>query len=250
MGFVKKKARARSFSVVFLGFVLSACTHTIDFSTSHFAVPHVSEKQFGGNAYASSAQVSKITVVSSLDGNPPTNSIAINEDEDVTSLLLLDDIAAGFDMALIGPMELFYEDGRAGLRIQFLGHGSGAGSFVGSIQGAYDTFDEASSSDSYQVDSNVETTQYGMSLGKKTDNIIVYVSYIHEKHKIDTTVVNGSGSFGPYNDEGIHKTYSFGLSSHRPGLLAGIEYNYVDMAWNDSTTDTQESLGLRLGFEW
>tara|TARA_B100000749_G_scaffold28537_1_gene20103 strand:+ start:102865 stop:103572 length:708 start_codon:yes stop_codon:yes gene_type:complete len=233
------------------------CSHTVDFRSSHFAVPHVADEQWQGQVAFSSAQPTEITLIADKESNPPDRTIDINDDTSeegfFETLFVLDTFGLETDLTLFPQVELYlYGTSNFGLRWQFLGHGNGAGKWVASIQGAYGTWNDESGTEAELdfADTQVTTSELGLSIGYKFERAIVYISGIQNTHTTETEVINSHGTFGPYEDEGIHTTVSLGVSTYGPGFLLGLEYNAINIEWNESLEDTQETLGLRLGFGW
>ncbi|MEC9282348.1 MAG: hypothetical protein VX642_06525 [Bdellovibrionota bacterium] len=233
--------------------ILISCSHTIEFPTSRFAVPYVATDSLKGNVNVHISDPASITVATNLDGNPPTHGpVSINTDgvDDITDLISADGIGIGVELAIAGPLEIFYDTKMAGLRWQVLGHGGGAGTWVASIQGGLTGFEETTSQSDYSASSKVKSTQKGISVGRQGERVLGYVSYLEETHSVETNISNSNGSFGPYDDSGKHKIYSVGMSTYSSHFLIGIEYSYANIEWDTNISDVHEAVGLRVGFAW
>jgi hypothetical protein len=229
-----------------------SCSHTVDFKTSHFAVPHVDEGNWGGSISTSVGAPSKITFVDDISTNPPTrNGIGINEDVDLGTLLLLDTIFIEAELGLgSSSFELFHEKGINGLRWQFWGFGSGKNQWVATVQGGAGSFSDQTTENTDTANTKITSMQKGMSIGYKTEKSIIYVSYIKNEHSGSTDVVNTNGSFGPYEDEGVHQHYGIGVSTYGPGILLGVEYNFIQLDWDGVSRKNQETVAARIGYSW
>lgn len=236
-------------------FFLSACSHTLKFRASHFAVPVTGENQWDGYAALVGAAVTKVTVIENIETNPPTrNSVKINEDVDAADLVFANNIGVDAGLTVWKGIDLFLDNSLVGFRYQFLNHGAGPHNWVASLQGAYGQKDNTSSITSggstSEAKSKIITSQAGISLGYKLEHVVPYLSYIYESHDASTDVTNNSGSFGPYKDNGIHQYYSVGITSHERGFLYGVEYSRIQIKWDRSEEKPQDSMGLRFGFAW
>lgn len=240
---------------IFFGFLFSACTHTIEFRTSHFASPVTGENQWNGQIAGVASATTKVTVINDITANPPTrNSVEVNKSVDVGDVFLVNNIGFDASLSILRSLDIYVDSSLYGLRWQFLNHGSDVDVWVGAIQGAYgERSDSTSNSDSgvtSKADSKIKTTQAGISLGYKLASIVPYVSYIQENNEISTSVTNGGGNFGPYVDKGSHRNFSVGLSSHGRGILYAIEYNMINITWERAEDAYQNAAGLKLGFAW
>lgn len=237
--------------------MLSACSHTINLRSNHFASPVVADNQWSGHMAGAATGVTTITVVNNYTTNPPDRtSVEVNKDLDAASLLLLTNIGFDASISLVKSLELYLDSSLYGLRWQFLNHGATTDSVVASIQGAYGTKSKTSSeSDANNVvtaeaKSDVTTTQYGGSIGYRFAKIAPYVSYIHETHSVKTTVTNNGTTFGPYDDKGVHDYYSIGMTTVGPGLSLALEYSMININWDRASKAYQNAVGAKLGFAW
>lgn len=234
---------------------LSACSHTLKFRASHFAIPVTGENQWDGYAAAVGATVTKATIVENMEANPPTrNSVRINEDVDAADLVLVNNIGFDAGLTIWKSTDLYLDNSLLGFRYQFLNHGASPRNWVATLQGAYGQKDNTTSITSggstSEAKSKIITSQVGISLGYKLDHFVPYFSYIYEFHDASTDVTNPSGSFGPYKDNGIHQYYSAGITSLGKGLFYGAEYSRIQIKWDRSTEKPQDAMGLRIGFAW
>lgn len=238
---------------------LAACSHTVDFRSSRFAVPHVKENQWQGSVTFGVADSTKITLISDRESNPPGRTISVNQDVSYESLIetlfTFDKYGILFDITLFPQVEFFGDDqGLYGLRWQFLGNGSATNVFVASLQGGIGSFTESTGSELDATPdlakSDISTTETGLSVGYKWDKAIGYVSYLQDKHTAKSTVTNTHGTFGSYTDKGNHNIISVGISSHSSAFMFGVEYNLLDIAWNGLPSEKQESFGFRAGYSW
>lgn len=234
----------------------TACSHTVDFRTAHFQKPTVNEKQWGGTVAVSMSPPTQVEIISNRTSNPPGRVVTINEDIDVGSLLLLDDINIEAGIAVVHSLELYYQADVAGLKWQFLNPGGAKNTWVASIFAGYGTWSSTSGGSSDEAVSDVKTTQYGTSIGYQFDKTVVYVSYIQDSHDVETNVTNSNGNFGPYEDKGVHKAVGIGLSAVFNHFRLGLEYNLVTSDWSTENNDfndlseSQDGLGVQLGFTW
>lgn len=238
-----------------LSFLLVSCTHTIDFRTTHFASPVVGEKQWSGHVAAVGSGVTKVTVVNDIASNPPArNSVEINKNVSVADMMGLNNLSLDASLNVWQGLDLFLDGSLGGFRYQFLNHGAADQVWVGAVHGAYASRTVSTSSTTSGVESkaesNVLTTQAGISLGYKVHFVVPYISYIHEAHEVSTTVTNGSGTFGSFPDKGTHQYYSVGLASHQRGLSFALEYNMIDISWDRAEKSYQNSAGAKIGFSW
>lgn len=255
---MKLKFLLQPLALVIIALFNSNCSHTVDFRSSHFAVPHVNEKQWAGNVSMSVAKPTEVTLISDSESNPPGRNVSVNEDVSLESIFeimfTIDMYGVEFDLTVAPQLEFYTSGNVYGLRWQFLGYGSGANSYVASLQGGVGNF--ASSSGSREnspkdyARSDIRTTQMGLSVGYKWDKVLVYGSYVQDQHEATTSVENDNGDFGPYTDSGEHGIVSLGVSSHSSSTLFGVEINGVNAKWNDSVSDTSESIGVRIGYQW
>lgn len=238
--------------LIAIGVLSVSCSHTVDFKTSHFAVPHVNENNWGGSVSASVGAPSKITFVDDISTNPPTrNGLGINEDVDLGTLLLLDTIFVEAELGLGSTgVELFHEKGVNGLRWQFWGFGGGKNHWVATVQAGAGSFSDKTTENTDYANTKITSRQKGMSIGYKSEKTIAYASYIKNEHSGSTDVVSSNGTFGPYSDEGTHQHYALGVSTYGPGLILGVEYNYVQLDWEGVTRENQETVAARIGYSW
>nr|WP_295905387.1 hypothetical protein [uncultured Bdellovibrio sp.] len=236
--------------------LVSGCSHTINFRASHFAVPVTGENQWSGHIAGVGSAVTKITVVNDITSNPPTrSSLKVNEDVDVGDLMMINNIGVDASLTVFKATDITLDNSLFGLRYQFLNHGAGPQNWVASIQGAYGERTTSKSQDSgsseSKAESKVKTAQAGLSLGYKLEKIVPYISYIYESNEVKTDVTNPHGSFGPYNDKGIHQYYSIGLTSYGKGIVYGIEYSRLSIDWDRANNiEGQDAMAVKLGFAW
>ena len=254
--------------LIALAALCTACSHTIDFRASHFAIPIVSDEQGGGYFSISGSQPTKVKVISDRASNPPGRDFAINE-EDIAedffeTLFAVDLIGIELGVSVLPSLEIYtYGGSLFGLKWQLIGDSKQGNGLVASIQGGYGKFSTTSSSGSTttteEAKSAVTTTQYGGSLGYKAGSAVFYVSHIQNAHSVETDVVNPSGTFGPYEDSGIHGSTSIGISTYAKALLIGLEYTITKAVWDPDTTlapnhngaeDQSEGGGIRIGLKW
>ncbi len=63
---------------------LSACSHTLRFRASHFAVPVTGEDQWSGHVALVGAAETRVTVINNMVSSPPERSVVkINDDNDI-----------------------------------------------------------------------------------------------------------------------------------------------------------------------
>lgn len=260
---------AKFLSLLTLLLVTTACSHTIDFRGSYFAIPIVQNESMQGYISGSGSRPTEVTLVSDRSSNPPGRSIAINSDtssaEDFfESVFALNLIGIEGGLALFPQFEIYtYSFHTFGLKYQFIGDAKEGKGFVASLQGGYGSFKDSSSassgSGSDEAVSEVKTVQYGGSLGYKFGKGVFYISHLLNSHSVDTDVTNTSGTFGTYKDNGVHTTSSIGVSTFTKGFLASIEYTITNAKWDPSidvapahsgAEDTHDGAGVRLGLTW
>ena len=76
-----------------------------------------------------------------------------------------------------------------------------------------------------------------------------YISVIQEQHDTKTEVDNSYGHFGVFENSGRHDYISIGVSTVGKGLKAALEYNYIQLKWDDVSAK-QNTFGILLGAEW
>ena len=163
--------------------------------------------------------VTKVTVVKDINTNPPDRSaVEINKDADYGDLVLANNIGFDASLTLGKGVEFYLDSNLAGLRWQFLNNGNSNQVWTAAVLGAIGSKDkttsQSDSTSSSEAKSDVDSSQVGLSVGYKFTGFVPYVSYIHETHKVSTTVTNSHGNFGPYEDNGVHDYYSIGISTH------------------------------------
>lgn len=247
------------FGLFFALFALSACSHTIKFRASHFAIPITSEKQWGGQAAISGSSVTKVSVVNDYTTNPPLRTdIGINRDSDLN----VDDTffagafsAIGLDanLSVLNSLDVYLESSLIGLRWQFLNHGSTSETVVAAIQGGIANREESESitsgGNTASAKSKIRTNQLGISVGYQYANVVPYISYVQEKHEVTTDITNTGGNF-EYKDNGTHKYIALGLTKRLKDLTYAIEYTKVLIDWDRADSTTQGALAARIGFAW
>ena len=167
-----------------VSFFLMGCSHTVDFRSSHFAVPHVADEQWQGQVAFSSAQPTEITLIADKESNPPDRTIDINDDTSeegfFETLFVLDTFGLETDLTLFPQVELYlYGTSNFGLRWQFLGHGNGAGKWVASIQGAYGTWNDESGTEA-ELDFADTQVKYGK---EYTYHVYKYIAVVGAKYR-------------------------------------------------------------------
>lgn len=237
---------------------LSSCAHTIDLRTSHFLTPTVSEGQWGGSVSLSGAQPSKITLVNDITTNPPTRTgVKINDDITVSDLFMLSGFGFDLNLSPYPSLEIFIDNYTLGLKWQFLNYGfvddGVVGSFIGAYGGKSTTIDVSSSGQpGSHSTSNVSTLRLGASVGYQFVHAFKwspYLSIIHEQHNAKTEVDNSYGHFGAYENSGRHEVLSVGASTVGKGLKMALEYNFIQLNWDDVNAN-QNTVGFLIGGEW
>ena len=245
--------------IIFALCTLSACSHTVKFRASHFAIPITSEKQWGGQIAISGSSVTKVTLVNDYTTNPPTRTnVWINRDSDLDvddSLFAGAFSAIGVDgnLSVLNSLDVYLESSLVGLRWQFLNHGSTSETVVAAIQAGVANRSESetitSGGNSSSAKSNIRTNQLGISVGYQYPNVVPYISYVEEKHEVTTDITNTGGDYS-YKDNGTHKYIALGLTKRLKDLTYAIEYTRVIAKWDRSTEETQGALAARVGFAW
>ncbi|WP_374029114.1 hypothetical protein [Bdellovibrio bacteriovorus] len=234
--------------------VLSGCGHTINFRASHFAVPMTGEEQWSGHVAPVVASATKVNVINDITSNPPLRSeVRINEDITAGDLIYVTNIGLDASVNVLKGTDIILDNSLLGLRFQFLNHGVKENAWVAALHGAIGKRNVSTSETSgttSDADSDVSSTQAGISLGYKYAFFVPYLSYIYESHDVSTKVTNSHGSFGPYDDKGVHQYYSLGVTTHGKGLRFAVEYNYINIKWDNSDNKSQNTLGLKVGFAW
>lgn len=238
-------------------FAFSACTHTIKFRTSHFALPITAEHQWGGQVAASSSSVTAVTLVNDFTSNPPTRTkVRVNEDadaEDVFFLGIFSSVGLHGNLAVLNSLDVFIENSILGLRWQFLNHGSTSETWVAALQGGVGNRSESESIEGggniSSVSSKIRTTQAGISIGYQYAQVVPYISYIQEKHEVTTDIDNQGGTFN-YEDNGTHQHISLGITKKPKDLTYAFELTHTLINWDRGTPTTQNGLAAKLGFAW
>ncbi len=243
------------FTLFLLSINIIACTHTLKFRAAHFASPVVSEKQWSGHAALIAASITKVTIINDVETNPPRrDEVLINADLDAGDLLMLNRLGLDISLSPLKSLELYIQDAYGGLRWQLLNHSAKSDAFVAAIHGALASKSSSSttsiSGGESKSSSDIRSRQGGISIGYKFKEFVPYLSYIYENHKASTRVDNPNGSFGPYEDSGIHQYYAIGFSTHKVGGHLALEYNRVQILWDRSKISWQDSTGLKLGYAW
>lgn len=255
----KSRMVMKIFGVFFALFALSACSHTIKFRASHFAIPITSEKQWGGQVAISGSSVTKVSLVNDYTTNPPTRTdVGINRDSDLD----VDETffagafsAVGLDanLSILNSLDLYSESSLIGLRWQFLNHGSTSETVVAAIQAGVASREESESitsgGNTSTAKSKIRTNQLGISVGYQYANVVPYISYVREKHEVTTDITNTGGNF-EYKDEGTHQYLAVGLTKRLKALTYAIEYTRVLAKWERSEEKSQGALAARIGIAW
>ncbi len=235
----------------------TSCAHVIEFRSSHFLTPTVSDQQWGGSFSLSAATPSKVRVVDNISGNPPVvGNVVVNDDITISDALLLGKLGMDFNLSLFPSLEAYLTGSTYGLKWQFMNHAKYDHNWVGSLMvglGGRSISDsiEQSGQPEEKVTSKVSTQKVGLSLGyAKSKSFTPYVSYVHEQHKVKTEVDNSHGHFGPYENEGQHDYATIGLSTKYDGILAAIEYNFIFLDWKDAEYKKHNTIGLLFGIQW
>ncbi len=241
--------------LIFISAALSACSHSVTLRASHFATPIVADDQWGGQLSLVGTSVTKVTLVNDLTSNPPLrNSILINDDIDIADSLYINRLSIDGRLTVWSGLEAYIDGALWGLRYQFLNHQGGTNKWVASaLVAAGNRKSETSrswGSSTAEGESEVKSRQAGLSVGYKFEDVVPYISYIHEKHEAETKVMGTNGNFGPYYDSGIHQYYSIGITSHKKGLAYAAEYSRIYIDWEDGSPTNQDAFGLKIGLAW
>lgn len=241
------------FSLLFLmafSFFTLSCTHTIDIRSSHFLTPKTGDEQWSGSVSFSGSQPTKITLVDDISANPPVQDpININKNLSVSDIFIFTSMDLNFNISVYPSLELLINTSTYGLKWQFLNHGSSSDAWVASIMGAMGSSTSSQTSNADRSESTLNTSRYGVSVGHTFNYVLPYVSYINEQHKTTTQVNNSHGRFGDYKNTGRHEYLTVGLSTAKTGFKAALEYNMINILWDD-VKGYQNTVGLLLGFEW
>lgn len=236
--------------------LFTSCSHTLEFRASHFATPVASSHPWQGLVSLVSAGNTKVTVINDITTNPPGRSrLAINESVSPSELLLVGHLGIDLSLGVLTGLDLFIENSLLGVRYQILNPGDQEDVWVGAIHGAFGEKNQSTvksqSNNESSAESKIITAQAGVSLGYRFSEWIPYFSYIHELNQVSTKVKNPNGTFGPYDDEGKHSYYSFGVTSPpQRGFSYAIEYNMIDISWDRADRAYQNAIGARLGYRW
>ena len=242
--------------LLYFPFLFVACSHTIEFRASHFATPVVSASPWQGQVSLVSAGYTKVSVINDITVSPPSRSAPrINESISPSDLLLVGVLGVDLSLSVLSGLDFYIENSLFGIRYQILNSGDHENVWVGAIHGAYGEKQKTTSTLQSNIESSAESkvisSQAGVSLGYRFSRIVPYFSYIHELNQVSTAVKNAGGTFGPYDDEGKHSYYSFGVSSPpERGLSYAIEYNMIDISWDRAERAYQNAIGVRLGYRW
>lgn len=231
---------------------LTSCSHTIHLRASHFAVPVVANKTFSPRFDIVGTPTTKVTLVDDITTNPPTRThIKINDDSaDIAEMLFVNQLSLDGGMSLLGGTEVFFDGGLLGLRWQFLNHNANINKWVSSIHGAYGGSKLSRSINMDEATTDRKTNQVGLSIGYQNAVFTPYLSYIYEKNETKTDVRNTYGTFGPYEDKGIHQYVAIGIAKTSPGFSIALELNLVDAFWNKTDRQSQLAGAARIGYHW
>lgn len=246
-------------ALIFLVSTLSACSHTIKFRASHFAIPITSEKQWGGQLAISGTSVTAVTLVNDYTSNPPVrDTVRINSstDLDVDDALFggaFSTLGLDGNLSLLNSLDLYLENSIFGLRWQFLNHGKSEETWVAALQLGVGNRSESQSNDTSgttaSVASKIHTTQTGITVGYQFEKVVPYFSYVQERHAVTTDIDNIGGNFS-YNDSGTHECYAIGLTKKMKDLTYAFEYTHLNIDWNRAKKETQGAVGAKIGFAW
>ena len=235
---------------------LAACSHTIEFRASHFATPVASSHPWEGQVSLVGAGNTKVSVINDITTIPPTRTqVNINQSLSASELLLVGYTGLDLSLGILPGLDLYIENSLFGVRSQILNSGEQEDVWVGAVHGAYGEKTQSTSTSQSNNESTAEskiiTAQAGVSLGYRYSSVVPYFSYIHELNQVSTKVKNNNINFGPFDDEGKHSYYSFGVTSPpQKGLSYAIEYNMIDISWDRADRAYQNALGFRLGYRW
>lgn len=230
---------------------LSSCTHTIEFRSSHFLTPTVSDQQWGGSINFSGATPSKVTIIDNMSSNPPTNNVRVNEDVTASDVLLFNKLGFDLNLSVAKSLEVFTTGPVYGLKWQFLNHAHYEESLVASVLAGFGGRKVETEDGNDKASSKVTTARYGASLGYAVSKKFVpYVSYVHEDHKTKTEVENSFGNFGDYENKGKHNYATVGISTDLGGLKLAAEYNFVMLDWQNAEYKKHNTLGVLAGVQW
>lgn len=217
----------------------------------------IGQSQWSGRVAVAGTGVTKVTVIDDITANPVTHgNLRFNQSVDAGDLFLLNNLGIDAGLTVWRSTEVFLTSPWLGFRYQFLNHGAGDNVWVGALHGAFDqrivaTTSGNSGDPNYATaDSKITSSQAGISVGYKLNDVVPYASFIYESHNASTEVKNAGGKFGPYTDTGSHQNYSVGLASHGTTFHAAVEYSYIDINWSGADRTSQRTLGARLGFEF
>lgn len=237
-------------ALILLG--LSSCTHTINFRSSHFLTPTVSDHQLGGSISFSEAGLSKLTIIDDISTNPPlANRVRLNDDVTTSDFVLFEKMGFDLNLSVIDSLEVFTTGPVFGLKWQFFNFADYNQIFVASVMAGLGGKKTESEKGSDKASSKVGTVRYGASFGyAESRSFIPYISYIHEDHKVKTEVDNSYGHFDGYSNQGKHDYFSVGISSFLGIFKLAAEYNYILLDWEASDYKKQNTVGILIGSTW
>lgn len=231
---------------------LTSCAHSIHIRASHFAVPVVANRTFSPRFDIVGTSTTKVTLVDDMTTNPPTRThIKINDDSaDIAEMFFIHQLSFDGGFSLLGGTEVFFDGGLLGLRWQFLNHNHSTNKWVSSIHGAYGSSKISRNINNDEAATDRITNQAGLSVGYQNANFTPYLSYIYEKNETKTNVRNTYGTFGPFEDKGIHQYLAIGIAKTSLGFSVALELNLIDALWNKVDRQSQLAGGARIGYHW
>ena len=236
-----------------LAALLVGCgTHTIDFKATHFVTPLAGQETWQGHiAGVAPSAVTEVTLINDIKTNPPSrNTVNFNQDLDIGDILIFTHLGADAALTVSKGWDIVLDDSVFNLKYQFLNQEAQPHSWVASVQGGMGTYKKNTTDQTAEAKSNIKTTSAAFSVGYALEKAVPYISVLRQWHDVSTNVTNSNGSFGPFDDKGVHDSLAIGATSRERGFLWSIEYNFITMKWDRPAQGYHEVLGFRLGYAW
>ena len=242
-------------SILAVGLLLSACSHTVRLPINNFATPIAGNGGFEGHISAVYEDSAKVSFVQNPYSANPTNHAEYGDDSMVDILedsLTIPNLGYFLQISPINSVDIYRDSGLWGAKWQFKGHNQ-TNTFAMSLQAGYGAFSDTteqnlSNTDYANSEHTIKQFQYGLSAGYVWQTNVAYISIIKNNYDVETELTNRHGNW-TFNSKGSHTNAAVGLSSVNQGLEYGVEYTYQLADWKDSD-GTDSAIGFKLGYRW
>lgn len=212
--------------------------------------PTVSGGFASGSIGGIASQVVRVDTIKDVDANPPISSGSdVGTPNDAVGVLSI--LGIKFDFGLLPVLDVFYENGSEGVRVQFLGdqtHG-----LVGTISAAYDGFVTSDPDNSaFGTSSKTKGNAFdgGISLGYAVDErTIPYFSYGHRVIWAKTEVQQTSNSYD-YHQTGNEDIFALGFQRKSGHLDFQVEAGMNVTYWPGANSYNDAFLAASLAYRW